>query len=83
MEAATLEYAAAGAEALSREQPERFYNRNAPALRAYIRRGVGRRGLGRRPAARSLRADAQRTAFTRNTANATNLITDYHRAQYR
>jgi hypothetical protein len=38
MEAAAIEYAVAGAEALSREQFELFYNRTAPALRAYIRR---------------------------------------------
>jgi DNA-directed RNA polymerase specialized sigma24 family protein len=41
-EAAAMEYIASdGAEALSREQFDDFYNRTAPALRAYIRRVSG------------------------------------------
>jgi DNA-directed RNA polymerase specialized sigma24 family protein len=44
MEAAAMESAVAGAELLSREQFELFYNRTAPALRAYIRRVSGAAG---------------------------------------
>jgi DNA-directed RNA polymerase specialized sigma24 family protein len=41
-EAAAMEYVVSGgAETLSREQFDDFYNRTAPALRAYIRRVSG------------------------------------------
>ena len=42
MEAAAMEYVASGgADARSREQFDDFYNRTAPALRAFIRRVSG------------------------------------------
>jgi hypothetical protein len=42
MDAAAMEYVASGgAETLSREEFDEFYNRTAPALRAYIRRVSG------------------------------------------
>jgi RNA polymerase sigma-70 factor (ECF subfamily) len=89
MEAAAMESAVAGAEGLSREQFELFYNRTAPALRAYVRRVSGAAGsaddLLQEAYVRMLNAppltEAQRKSYLYRTA--TNLIADYHRAQSR
>jgi RNA polymerase sigma-70 factor (ECF subfamily) len=90
MQAAAMEYvASAEAEALSREQFEDFYNRTAPALRAYIRRVSGGAGVAddllQEAYIRMLNApplsEPQRKSYLYRTA--TNLATDYHRAQSR
>jgi RNA polymerase sigma-70 factor (ECF subfamily) len=77
------------ADTLSREQFEQFYNRTAPALRAYIRRVSGNAGaaddLLQEAYVRMLNAPPlthqQRKSYLYRAA--TNLITDYHRAQFR
>jgi RNA polymerase sigma-70 factor (ECF subfamily) len=90
MEAATLEgVASGGAEALSREQFDEFYNRTALALRAYIRRVSGSAAaaddLLQEAYMRMLNAPPltaqQRKSYLYRTA--TNLVTDYQRAQSR
>lgn len=90
MKAAAMEYAAsAGAEALSREQFDAFYSRTAPALRAYIRRisdnAATADDLLQEAYVRMLNAppltEPQRKSYLYRTA--TNLVTDYHRAQSR
>jgi RNA polymerase sigma-70 factor (ECF subfamily) len=90
MEAATMEYiASGGAEALSREQFDDFYNRTAPALRAFIRRVSGdatatddflQETYMRMLNAPPLTAQQRKSYLYRTAAN---LITDYHRAQSR
>ncbi len=88
--AAAMGYAAStGAEAISREQFEAFYNRTAPGLRAYIRRVSGSAAaaddLLQEAYVRMLNAPAltepQRKSYLYRTA--TNLVADYHRAQSR
>src|ERR1700693_532753 len=90
MEAAAMEYiASGGAEALSREQFDEFYNRTAPALRAFIRRVSGDAAAAddflQEAYMRMLNAPPltgqQRKSYLYRTA--TNLITDHHRAQVR
>lgn len=89
METAAMESAGVGAETLSREQFELFYNRTAPALGAYIRRVSGAAAsaddLLQEVYVRMLNAppltEAQRKSYLYRSA--TNLITDYHRAQSR
>ena len=76
-------------EVLTRQQFESFYNRTAPALRAYIRRVAGNAAIAddlmqesyvRLLSAPPL-ADQPLKSYLYRTA--TNLITDYHRAQSR
>ena len=90
IEVAAMPYLASdGAEALSREQFDDFYNRTAPALRAYIRRVSGNAesadDLLQEAYVRMLNApplvEHQRKAYLYRTA--TNLIADYHRAHAR
>lgn len=95
MEAAAMEYVAPGvAEALSRDQFDDFYNRTAPALRAYIRRVSGgaaaaddllqeayMRMLIAPPLTGPPLTAPQRKSYLYRTA--TNLVADYHRAQSR
>lgn len=81
--------ASGGAEALSRQQFEDFYNRTAPALRAYITRVAGNAAVAddllQESYVRMLNApplaEPLRKSYLYRTA--TNLITDYHRAQSR
>jgi RNA polymerase sigma-70 factor, ECF subfamily len=90
MKAAAMEHVASGgAEALSREQFDEFYNRTAPALRAYVRRVSGNAAtaddLLQEAYVRMLTAppltEPQRKSYLYRTA--TNLVTDHHRAQAR
>jgi RNA polymerase sigma-70 factor (ECF subfamily) len=90
MQAAAMEHVATGgAEALTREQFDAFYNRTAPALRAYIRRVSGNSSaaddLLQEAYLRLLAAppltEPQRKSYLYRTA--TNLVTDHHRAQSR
>src|SRR5580700_4501544 len=85
-----MEPVAAGrAETLSHEQFEAFYGRTARALRSYLCRVAGNRALAddilQESYVRLLRAPAmlegQRKSYLYRTA--TNLVTDYHRAQSR
>jgi RNA polymerase sigma factor (sigma-70 family) len=77
------------AESLSRQQFEDFYNRTAPALRAYIRRVAGNAAaaddLLQESYVRLLSApplaEPQLKSYLYRTA--TNLIMDYHRARLR
>ena len=77
------------AEALSRQQFEDFYNRTAPALRAYIRRVAGNAAaaddLLQESYVRLLSAPpiAERPLKSYLYRTATNLVMDYHRAQSR
>jgi RNA polymerase sigma factor (sigma-70 family) len=74
---------------LSRQQFESFYNRTAPALRAYIRRVAGNTAaaddLMQESYVRLLSAPtlAERPLKSYLYRTATNLITDYHRAESR
>jgi len=87
---AAMEFVAAdGAEALGRPQFEEFYNRTAPALRAYTKRVAGSDTVAddilqesylRLLSAPRLTAPALKSYLYRI---ATNLIMDYHRAQSR
>jgi DNA-directed RNA polymerase specialized sigma24 family protein len=87
--AAMEEVASGGAETLSREQFDRFYNRTASALRAYIRRESGDAAaaddLLQEAYMRMLNAppltEPQRKSYLYRTA--TNLNVDSHRAQLR
>jgi RNA polymerase sigma-70 factor, ECF subfamily len=89
-EAAAMEYVASGgAEALSREQFEEFYNRTAPGLLGYVRRVSGDPGaaddLMQEAYVRMLNAPPlmaqQRKSYLYRAA--TNLVTDHHRARSR
>jgi RNA polymerase sigma-70 factor, ECF subfamily len=90
MQATAMEQVATGAaEALTREQFDAFYNRTAPALRAYIRRVSGSSSaaddLLQEAYMRLLAAppltEAQRKSYLYRTA--TNLVTDHYRSQTR
>jgi RNA polymerase sigma-70 factor, ECF subfamily len=86
---AAMESISGGAEALSRQEFEDFYNRTAPGLRGYIRRVTGNEAVAddllqesyvRLFSAPPLAA-AQLKSYLYRTA--TNLIMDYHRGQSR
>src|SRR5579863_6405893 len=84
-----MESISGGAEALSRQEFENFYNRTAPALRGYIRRVAGNEAAAddllqesyvRLLSAPPLAAPQLKSYLYRT---ATNLIMDYHRGQWR